>query len=172
MKHLALLAAVSCTLAVEPPENDVDVFLLGRSYHSNHNVDWNQNNLGAAVSVSHDLFHNNDAILTVGGYKDSCYKPARFALVGIRANWGDRDAFNWSLSASGGYYVGSGFHGYGVMPVASIGYKRVSLCVTGFPDTSVTPPTADGKPSRDPKDNPHACSGFVAVFVGIRLASF
>jgi hypothetical protein len=133
MKYLPLLLVASLASGAsfidEIKENTkVEVLLLGTSYHSNKEADWNKNNWGIGVGIAHQLSEYTDFVANVGTYKDSMYEQANFAVFGFRGYIFDRHGFHGTLGMSGGYMSGSGYTGLTVFPVASIGYDRYELC--------------------------------------------
>lgn len=170
MKHLhyilacSILAMASC-FAVE--SISPELLLFGTSYHSNRNVRWNEKNPGVGVGVAYAYDEDTDLVFSVGTYKDSFAETARFALVGARAWFGDRNAGHMTVGFHGGYYEGSGFAGAGFMPVVSVGYEWLDLCITGMPSGSTSGHTNTG-----PNDPHNVATGFVGVFVQVRLMTF
>lgn len=146
-----------------------EVYAFGKSYHSNREIDWNETNLGAGLGLAYHYDSNTDLTFVGGGYKDSYGDQATFALVGARVVGGDRNGAHVTFGLNGGYFKGSDFHGFGIMPVLSVGYDWLDVCVTGSP-----PGTGGSKNtgSRDPQDNYGAASGFIGVFLKIRVVTF
>lgn len=150
-------------------KTSAEAYVFGKSYHSNRSIDWNENNLGLGGGVAYHYDSNTDLTFVGGAYKDSYGDRAQFALIGVRVVGGDRDGAHATIGVNAGYFTGSDFNGFGIMPVLSVGYDRVDLCVTGSP-----PGSAGNKNSgsRDPHDNYGAASGFIGVFLKIRIATF
>ena len=150
------LCMVSMAVAVD----SVDVYVFGLSHHQNRTVKWNEQNPGLALGFSHQIDEtpNVDVTIDAGTYKDSYFKEARFALIGIRCYAiGQRESWHTTFQGGFGYYEGSGFHGPGFSANMAVGYNRVDLCLTGYP------------PSGNP--DPDQC-GWYAVFLRIRALDF
>jgi hypothetical protein len=93
------------------------------------------------------------------------YNTATYAMVGFRGYvFGERNGVHGTITAAGGYFDGSFYDGVGVMMVGSIGYDRVDLCFTGFPDL--------GSKTDENKDPEKSSSGVVAAFLKIRVMEF
>lgn len=150
-------------------KTSAESYLLGKSYHSNRSIDWNETNLGLGAGVAYHSTSNTDLTFVGGAYKDSYGDRAQFALIGARVVGGDRDGAHATISMNAGYLHDSSFHGFGVMPVVSVGYDWLDLCVTGSP-RGWSSNTNSG--SRDPQENKGAPSGFIGVFLKIRVATF
>jgi hypothetical protein len=147
---------------------DGEVFVFGKSYHSNRSIDYNETNPGVALGIAYHDDEHLDVTLAGGQYKDSYREHARFALAGIRYVWGDRDGAHATAGFSLGYFKGSDFHGVGFLPVVSVGYDWIDMCVTGDPAFGGN----SNNGSRDPQENRGATGGFIAAFLKFRVATF
>ena len=133
MKYIPLLLVASLASGASfvdeiKANTKVEVILLGTSYHSNHDTEWNTRNWGIGVGIAHQLSEYTDFVANVGTYKDSVYDTAKFAVFGFRGYIFDRHGFHGTLGLSGGYMNGTGYTGLTVFPVASIGYDRYEVC--------------------------------------------
>lgn len=149
---------------------DTEVFVFGKSYHTNRSVDWNENNQGAAVGLAYHYDLATDITFVTGGYKDSYGDVAKFSMVGARYILGDRYDWHASVNASIGYFKGSGWNLIGAMPVVSVGYDWFDLCFTGLPPSFNGDHNNSG--SRDPRHNHGESTGFIGVFARFRVLTF
>jgi hypothetical protein len=155
--------------------NSIEAYGFGTSIHSNKHISYNNKNWGGGLGFVHKIDRNPgetdiDFTLVGGSYIDSYGESARFLMPGFRVNFGDRNAFHSSLGLNVGYFEGSGYPGVGVMPIASMGYSMVDLCVTGNPLSFISPSNNNG--SSDPKQNRNASGGFLGFFVKVKLCSW
>lgn len=166
---LAILSATTISLgAVEGfYPNDInyaesELLIFGKSYHTNRSYDWNENNygLGLGFSLRDERDSNWEVCVAAGTYSDSFSNTAVFCLAGPRYTIGDRHGYNGSFTVALGPYVGSGYHGIGVLPMVAVGYDWASICVTGMPNMG----------SSDKENNPP--TAMIATFLKFRLAEF
>lgn len=153
-------------------KTDAEIYAFGKSYHSNRSIDWNETNLGAGLGLAYHYDSKTDVTFVAGSYQDSYNERAQFALLGARFVAGDRDGAHATFGMSGGYFKGSDFHGVGIMPVVSVGYDWLDLCVTGCPPGIGGANNNKNTGSRDPQENHGAASGFIGLFLKIRLVTF
>lgn len=179
MKLLPLLLLASVALAadsIEPPKKnedtaplDVELLVFGLSYHTNRAMKWNEKNYGLGLGVAYNVEENVYLLASVGGYKDSFYQDARYAMVGARLMFGEREGWHTTVNGTVGYMRGSGFYRYGAMVYASVGYDWLDLCVTGIPGEDSGGGNAalsDGNEMKTPS------SSMVAVFLKARVLTF
>ncbi len=130
------MAAAMCAAAAD--DTTLEVYVFGKSYHTNRSYDWNEENYGLGIGLAKCIGEdspNTDVFGVVGSYKDSLNETAKFALFGIRGVvLGQKNDYHATLSFAGGYYEGSGFVKFGILPVFSIGYDKFDLCFTGSPN--------------------------------------
>ena len=120
--------------AIESPDYGtvlVDIDIFGVSRHSNHSVVYRQNNPGLGLTLGVIAGEQLDWVTSFGSYRDSYDNHARYAMTGLRYVFGDRHEVHWGATVVIGYLDGSGVRGPGIIPVAQIGYDRVSMCLTG-----------------------------------------
>jgi len=159
MIRILLLSVFLLSLVAE---DSLELYIFGLSYHTNRNVDWNEVNPGLAVGYVRRQEDNVDLTINVGTYRDSYQNDATFALFGPRFIMGQRDDWHSTVSITAGLFHGSGFQGLGIVPVMSIGYDWLDVCVTGEPP-------GQRESDSDPKT---ATSAMVAVFLKTRVLTF
>lgn len=161
----ACCLAASAIAAADLPPDSLELYAFGASHHTNRNVPWREINPGIGLGLAHTFDPAADILVSAGTYRDSVNNAARFAMIGGRFVAGDRDGFNATAGLSLGYFRGSGWDGRGcaVMPVLSVGYGPVSLCMTG-----------EIAPNRTPAnhDRNHATTSVVAIFARVTLWRF
>jgi hypothetical protein len=156
----------------------LEATVFGLSYHTNRHHDWNEVNPGTSLSLVKPLeSYNNDMLFTIGTYDDSDRHQAKFALIGARHTIGDRKAGHITGSLSAGYFEGSGLRGFGIIPVVSIGYNRVDVCITGDPyqrTESYTYNRLDYPDGHTTIDYTYTKSStaIIAAYIQFRLATF
>jgi len=142
---------------------DVELSLFGKSYHTNRDKDWNETNLGAGIGLALSK-EKDDAwqmVISGGSYDDSYNEQATYFLVGPRVTTGDKFGFHGTAGLFVGYLNGSDNKGAAIVPVVSVGYDWLDLCITADPfEKDAT--YADGR----------VTSKMVAVFVKMRLFTF
>lgn len=169
-RSILILSLVGSLMAGDDDKTSLEAFIFGKSYHFNRTVPWHETNPGVAVGLAHAT-EAGDLLVTVGGYRDSYGEQAKFALLGIRGYLGDRHALHVTGGLSLGYYQGSGNHGTGLIPIVSIGYNRVDLCVTG--DWLSRNSNENAQYRADGSIDPHSVdSSSVAVFLKVRVYDF
>ncbi len=165
MKLIPILLMCFAFIHAEEGKISPEIFIFGKSYHSNRDVDWNETNPGLGLGLSGTVSKNFDMAIMAGAYKDSYGETAKFAVAGPRYYfYGDRDAFNMNVGLHIGYLHGSGINGVMAIPVIGIGYDRVTLCFTGVINNN-----SENTGSRDPKKNRGTESSVIAGFIKIRL---
>jgi hypothetical protein len=138
----------------------LEATVFGLSYHTNRHHDWNEVNPGTSLSLVKPLeSYNNDM------------------LIGARHTIGDRKAGHITGSLSAGYFEGSGLRGFGIIPVVSIGYNRVDVCITGDPyqrTESYTYNRLDYPDGHTTIDYTYTKSStaIIAAYIQFRLATF
>jgi hypothetical protein len=157
VKWLIPLLAVSALSAIE---GSTDIYVFGASYHTNTSYAYNGENYGVGAGLSYKYL-----TLIGGAYEDSFGKQAYFLMPGVRYTFGSQDSLHSSLGFNAGLFKGSGFDGFGFMPMATLGYSRVDLCVTGLPNLTDNHPGED-----DPRQG--ASTGMVGLFVKLRIAEW
>ena len=142
MVCIAGLLAVFCHTAAAQSNGSWDVVLNGRAVHINAARDWNEDNWG--LGVEHEFASASPwvKIALANGFKDSMGNPSYMAGGGIkrRFSMGSQD-----------FYVDLGGVAFvmtrqnvnhnepfpGVLPAATIGFKRVALNLTYMPEAVV-----------------------------------
>jgi hypothetical protein len=184
MNHMLVPAQIMCATSLAAVEShigvpikpindyvkktDVEAYVFGVSYHTNRKIDWNETNPGLGIGLAYHYDKNVDITCVGGTYKDSYFERATFALVGARIVCGNRDSLHATFGVNGGYFMGSDMHGIGIMPIVSVGYDWIDLCMTGYPG----PSTSKNTGSSDPRYNHGAPSGFIGLFLKMRLVTF
>lgn len=166
---LILIASWLAPLSYSEDVVDLETYVFGVSHHFNRCIHWNEINPGVAVGIADHMNDNFDFILTAGGYDDSYSEAARFLLAGIRGIAGERNAFHITLSISTGYFEGSDNQGTPIIPVLSVGYDWIDLCVTGSPVGSGQPAQQKPDGSYYPKT---VSSKMIAGFLKFRVLTF
>jgi hypothetical protein len=179
MRCLIPLMLAACAAAGDGYERivAVEVYGLGASYHSNRDVDWNEANYGLGIGLAaREPGSTVEAVWMAGTYRDSFNEQAYLAQAGIRKTFGDFDGLHGTLGATIGYLKGSGNKGGAFIPMASVGYNRLDLCMIYVPSGALGEGTAgiegEATTSRDPKDNRFTATAVVAFLVKIRLCEF
>lgn len=136
----------------------LELDLMGLSYHTNRNYDFNEVNpgIGLSFTLGSDVVDDgNSAVLVAsfGTYKNSYDGQANYFLVGPRGTLGYREHFHVSGAIQAGYIIGFNQNGSVIVPVLSVGYNRFDLCITG-------------NPFEKDEDNE---SKFIACFLKIRV---
>jgi hypothetical protein len=148
----------------------VEVYGFGLSYHSTRDMDWNETNYGLGIGLAaREPGSTVEAIAVAATYRDSFNEQAYLLQGGIRKTFGDFDGLHASLSGTIGILNGSGNKGAAFIPVASVGYDWLDLCVTYIPSYKQVGMEYD---SPDPKETRLAETSVVAIFVKIRLCEF
>jgi hypothetical protein len=154
------LVAAATLQAGDDLEKDkflLELFVFGKTYHTNPKCDLNETNPGVGLGVVYNYERTADFTLIGGVYEDSYENTARFLMPGLRFKFGNRNRLHANLGVNGGYFEGSDFNGFGIMPSAAVGYNRVELCFTGSPNTG-----------REHENS----TGFVATFIKVTIASW
>lgn len=165
MKHIIqlLVAIASSTYAVEDNESNstLELYVFGKSYHSNRSYNWNENNYGLGIGIDFPVMEDLPfTIMCMGGvYKDSYNEYAKFMVLGPRYTIGNTDAWHSSFSVGAGPFYGSDFNGLGYVGIFALGYEKISICITGSVDTG---PAKEGATS----------TNMIATFLKIRLMEF
>jgi len=167
MKFISV-SFLACALA--GADVDVETFVFGLSHHTNRSVDWNERNYGLGLGLAYHVNKYSDITVFTGTYNDSFNDQAKFASVGLRGIIGDRNALHATFGLSGGYLNGSNVNGFVIMPVMSLGYDWIDICVTGQPNKS----SGNNSGSSDPRDNRNeqSSTGVYAGFIKFRIATF
>jgi hypothetical protein len=170
MRCVIPLMLAACALAGEGDRIvTVEAYGFGLSYHSNQDINWNQENYGLGIGLAaREADETVEAIAIVATYRDSFNEPAYLLQAGFRKTFGDYDGFHGTLGVTVGFLKGSGNNGASILPVASIGYDWIDLCLTGMP------PMGSGAEQQgtDPQDNRMVDTAVIAAFVKIRLWEF
>lgn len=87
------------------------------------------------------LGNNNTGKLSLrgAGYKDSHEKFAVFGGFMYRKEWFLTENFFAGLGLEAGYMDGSGINGFAMLPIASLGYKDLTLEIGYAPKMSNVP---------------------------------
>jgi hypothetical protein len=165
---LLLAASVACASDVVLPPLEwapaphtygLEFDLMGLSYHAKRSAGFNEVNPGAGLSLTigtHDPSDtiSADMVASFGSYKDSYSERSVSVIAGPRLTLGRRDGLHTAYACLLGYVSGSGIRGAAIVPILSVGYDEVDLCVTG-------------DPFEDEEE-----SSVVACFLKIRLLDF
>ncbi|RXZ42525.1 hypothetical protein [Crenobacter cavernae] len=119
---------------------DVSALVFGASHHgacdsSRFSCDFNQSNPGLGLEWSPGETDWGRWLVRGGTYHDSYREQAYFLAGGWRKEWtlvGDLKA---GVGLLAGYLHGSGVDGFGVLPMASVQFKRLALEVGYIPKT-------------------------------------
>lgn len=160
LRNLALLLFPISLFSAET--FDFDVYVFGASYHTNRSIPYNEKNSGFGLGFAHETTDNLDLTIAGGFYIDSFNRTASFAMVGVRPFIGKRESLHASLGCSVGYLDGSGSNGFGILPIASIGYDQVDLCFTVDLD----------KDANQSRDDSAARTSSIAFFLKVRFGTF
>jgi hypothetical protein len=154
----------------------VEVYGMGASYHSNRDVDWNETNYGLGIGLAaREPGSTVEAVWMAGTYRDSFNEQAYLVQAGIRKTFGDFDGLHGTLGATIGYLKGSGNKGASFIPMVSVGYDWLDLCMVYVPSGvsgEGTTGVDEATTSSDPKDNRFTDTAVVAFLVKIRLCEF
>lgn len=151
---------VMVSLPLSADDTVFEGYVFGKSYHTNRDYDWNENNYGLGVGMTYDCKTIVKPSAIVATYRDSLNRKNTLAMVGPRIDFGWSSGFNGCIGASAGYFSTSCFNHTAGIVYAGIGYDRVNLMVTGYPKWV------------DMDSNPNTSTGMVAVFLKIRVATF
>jgi hypothetical protein len=148
----------------------VEVYGFGLSHHSTQDRDWNEKNYGLGIGLAaRDPGETFEAIAVAATYRDSFDEQAYLLHAGVRKTFGDFDGLHASISGTIGILNGSGNTGASFIPVASVGYDWLDLCVTYIPSQKQV---GMEYRSSDPEKTNLAETSVVALFVKIRLCEF
>ncbi len=159
MKYLIPLLAIASLQAADLQKDQFlgEVYVFGKTYHTNRNCNLNETNPGIGLGLAFNYEKSADITLIGGVYKDSYENTATFLMPGIRFKFGDRNKLHGNVGINGGYFNGSDFNGFGIMPSVAFGYNRVEICFTGSPNND--------------RQNENS-TGFVATFLKVTVASW
>lgn len=161
---LPILLALSC--AAE--DFSLDLYLMGVSRHTNRYIEYNEENYGAGLGVTWQREKTPGVTFATGAYLDSYAEVARYAVLGPTFMAGSKQGVHAALTMTAGYLEGSDHSGFGLLPFLSFGYNRVSVCALGMSGSRL----GEQPVSQNPRENRKVQSGFVAVFLKIRLLDF
>jgi hypothetical protein len=148
----------------------VEVYGFGLSYHSTRDRDWNENNYGLGIGLAaREPGSTVEAVAVAATYRDSFNEQAYLLQAGVRKTFGDFDGLHASVSGTIGILNGSGNKGAAFIPVASVGYDWLDLCVTYIPSQKQV---GIEYKSIDPERTNLLETSVVAIFVKIRLCEF
>ena len=137
MKYIMLLILASL-LYCQDCQDSIELLGFGLSKHYDRDREYNERNWGLGLLWAHNIYDkrmDHDAAYTpeftivAGSYRDSYNARASFLMPGIRFVWGDRAGWHQWVSVNGGYFMGSGYPGLGIMPSFGAGYSRYDLGV-------------------------------------------
>lgn len=159
---IRIVVALLCISYLVSVEADGEMYIFGKSYHTNRKFEWNESNygLGVGVSIRKDNQTNFEGFIAGGSYNDSYDNTAIFCVAGPRYTIGERDRFHTSLSVGVGPYIGSKYNTIGAIGFVDFGYDRVSVCITGIPNV------------HNNNDNENMHSAMIATFLKIRIKEF
>jgi hypothetical protein len=165
MRLLPLLIASAAAAADLPVDSSfAEVYTFGACYHVVRGEPWNEFNPGLGIGLGTIVGEHVDLRISAGAYQDSFGEMARFLMPGGAYVIGSRTDWHGTIGLNIGYMVGSGFTGIGILPVASFGFDRVELCLTGIP-------TAWSRED-DHNGRVYPATGLVAAFLRVRVASW
>lgn len=137
MKALVALALV---LAASTAHAEVDMLLLGHSWHFGAEQPMNGNNPGAGLE------YRSPQNWFVGAlaYRDSYRRNAYSAYVGYEYDVPIAGYWTGFVALRAGYLNGSGFHGAMLLPTFGVAYRRVALEVLVLPKINANTTTMVG----------------------------
>ncbi|TCP14583.1 antimicrobial peptide resistance and lipid A acylation protein PagP [Crenobacter luteus] len=118
---------------------DTALLIFGASKHSgcdkkNEKCFFNEFNPGLGLEWSPAEYTWGRPMVRAGSYKDSFSKAAYFLMAGARREWSVGGGVKVGLGIQAGYINGSGEdNGVGLLPILSIGYRRLALEVGYVP---------------------------------------
>lgn len=171
MKNILILLLILPYLGfAEDSPVDAELYVFGKSYHTNRMVHWHEFNPGLGIGIADHLNDYFDFVACTGFYQDSFGEGANFIQAGIRGILGNREGLHTSLTITMGPYNGSNNNGFMLVPVVAIGYDWIDLCITGDPtqaNNSQLQKNPDG--TYDKKTVP---TRFIAGFLKFRILTF
>ncbi len=164
LRTLFLFTLTMTTLMAADGDYALEASAFGISHHTNRNFNWNEENWGAGLGIRTTLQGPLEWRLSGACYRDSMNKTAIAIVTGPGCVVGDRTGIHAGLELNIGYLDGSGFRGVGAIPVLSVGYGPVDLCMTASPARGASTKAATG-----PDDLEHGDSGMVGLFARVTL---
>ena len=164
MKYLFLTTLLCALTSAEMPPVSLEATVYGISYHTNREVDWNEVNQGVGLTlvVPFEVTGKGDSVITsIGTFLDSDSYQSKYALIGLRHTFWNAEEWHMNASVSAGYFDGAGQHGFGIIPIVSVGYNMVDICFTGGIDIPVTAPNVSSTKT-----------SLIAAFLQLRLLTF
>ena len=148
MQHATWIVCIAAVFGFSSHNADAqsdsawDVVLNGRSVHMNAGEQWNEDNWGLGIEREFKSTSPWVKIALANGFKDSLGNPSYMAGGGLKRRFFvHADDFYVDLGGIAFMMTRDGVNGNapfpGVLPAATVGFKRVALNVTYLPEAIV-----------------------------------
>jgi hypothetical protein len=139
---IAAVFGLSTHNADAPSDSAWDVVLNGRSVHMNAGEQWNEDNWGLGIEREFKSASPWVKVALANGFKDSLGNPSYMAGGGLKRRFHVRsDDFYVDLGGIAFMMTRDGVNGNapfpGLLPAATVGFKRVALNLTYLPEAIV-----------------------------------
>ena len=140
MQRIAvLLLSICATLAAGPlAAADWDLVLNGRAVHLNAAKEWNEANWGLGFEAELNPDDRWVKVLSANGFRDSQDQMSYMAGGGLKRRFGLGGDWHADIGLIGFFMTREGVNGNkpfpGVLPVFTIGHRRIAVNATYLPD--------------------------------------
>lgn len=139
---LAAVLGSFCHEAKAQADSAWDVVLNGRSVHMNAGHEWNEDNWGLGIEREFTSTGPWVKVALANGFKDSAGNPSYMAGGGLKRRFYlHSDDFYVDLGGVAFLMTRDGVNGDapfpGILPAATVGFKRVALNLTYLPESIV-----------------------------------
>jgi hypothetical protein len=148
MQHATWIVCIAAVFGLSTHNADAqsdsawDVVLNGRSVHMNAGEQWNEDNWGLGIEREFKSASPWVKVALANGFKDSLGNPSYMAGGGLKRRFHVRsDDFYVDLGGIAFMMTRDGVNGNapfpGLLPAATVGFKRVALNLTYLPEAIV-----------------------------------